>query len=65
MITGDHPLTAYSIAKELNMCTDFSEVCDMEEFSLYKQKSKEEFDVFIKSKKVFTRVSPIDKLEIV
>lgn len=65
MITGDHPLTAYSIAKELDLCNSFSEVCDTNELNLYKNKSKEEFDQFIKSKKVFTRVSPIDKLEIV
>lgn len=65
MITGDHPLTAYSIAKELELCDDYSEVCDGEELNFNKTRSQTEFDLFIKSKKVFTRVSPMDKLEIV
>ena len=65
MITGDHPLTAYSIAKELELCTSFDEVCDTNELNIYKAKTQEEFDEFVKSKKVFTRVTPMDKLEIV
>lgn len=65
MITGDHPLTAYSIAKELELCTSFDEVCDTNELKLYKEKTQEEFDNFVRSKKIFTRVTPMDKLEIV
>ena len=65
MITGDHPLTAFSIAKELDLCTCFDEVCDTNELNLYKRKTQEEFDNFVRSKKVFTRVTPMDKLEIV
>ncbi len=65
MITGDHPLTAYSIAKELELCRDYSEVCDTEELQKYLKKGYEEFDKFVKEKRVFTRVTPTDKLEIV
>ena len=65
MITGDHPLTAYSIAKELNICNSYDEVCDSEELIKQRKKNDIEFDKFVKSKKVFTRVSPLDKLEIV
>lgn len=65
MITGDHPLTAYSIAKELKIVTTKEEVTTTEEINEYLKKGQEEFDRFIRSKKVFTRVSPIDKLEIV
>ena len=65
MITGDHPLTAYSIAKELNLVTSYDEVATGEEIEDYLKKSKIEFDEFVKSKKVFSRVTPIDKLEIV
>ena len=65
MVTGDHPLTAYSIAKELDLCDDFSEVCESSELQKYYKKGLEEFDEFIKKKKVFTRVTPTDKLEIV
>ena len=65
MITGDHPLTAYSIAKELDLCSDYSEVCESNSLDKYLKKGYEEFDKFIKTKKVFTRVTPNQKLEIV
>ena len=65
MITGDHPLTAYSIAKSLGLTTSELEVTTGEEVDLYLSKGKEKFDNFVKSKTVFTRVTPIQKLEIV
>lgn len=65
MITGDHPLTAFSIAKELNLVTNFDEVATGDEIKEYLEMSKLEFDKFVKSKKVFSRVTPIEKLEIV
>jgi len=65
MITGDHPLTAFSIAKELNLTDNYDEVATSDEVSLYLNKSEEEFDLFVKEKKVFTRVTPIQKLKIV
>ena len=63
MITGDHPLTAFSIAKELKIANDFSEVATGEE--LLNCKNDLEFDKFIQNKKVFARVTPMDKLRIV
>lgn len=65
MITGDHPLTAFSIAKELDICQSFDEVCESSQLQKYYTKGQDELDRFIKEKKVFTRVSPIDKLEII
>lgn len=65
MITGDHPLTAFKIAKDLELVEDKDEVTDTIELNEYLKKGKKSFDKFIKSKKVFTRVTPIDKLEIV
>ena len=65
MITGDHPLTAFSIAKDLDLTANFSEVTTGDEVSKYLQKSSEEFDEFVKNKRVFSRVTPIQKLEIV
>ena len=65
MITGDHPLTAYTIAKNLDIVKDYSEVTTGEEIAEMLAKGEVEFDKFVKSKKVFTRVTPIDKLEIV
>lgn len=65
MITGDHPLTAFSIAKELGLVEDSTEVTTGKEVSEYFSKSTEEFDQFVKEKRVFTRVTPLDKLAIV
>lgn len=65
MITGDHPITAYSIAKTLDLATDYSYVTTGEEIEKYKNMSINEFDNFIKSKTVFSRVTPLQKLEIV
>ena len=65
MITGDHPLTAFSIAKELKMTDDYNEVTTGVEVEEFLNKSEKEFDSFIKTKKVFTRVTPIQKLKIV
>ena len=65
MITGDHPLTAFSIAKELNLTNDYEQVTTGEEVDFYLGKSQEEFDQFIKSKIIYTRVTPLQKLEIV
>ena len=65
MITGDHPLTAYSIAKKLDMASSFNEVVTGEEIEKVKKEDKENFDKFIKSKKIFTRITAIQKLEIV
>ena len=65
MITGDHPLTAYSIAKELKLTDNYDEVTTGVEVDTYLKKGKKEFDKFVKSKIVFTRVTPLQKLEIV
>ena len=65
MITGDHPLTAYSIAKDLELTNNYNEVTNGEEVENYLEKGDIEFDKFVSRKKVFTRVSPIQKLEIV
>lgn len=65
MITGDHPLTAYSIAKDLGLVEKYDEVTSGKELDEYFKKGKKEFDKFVKSKKIFTRVTPLNKLEIV
>ena len=65
MITGDHPLTAFSIAKELNLSDKEEEVTTYDEVEEYLHKGEKEFDAFVASKKGFTRVTPLQKLEIV
>ena len=64
MITGDHALTAYAIAKDLNMVESKEEVVTGADLDLHIGSDKE-FDKFIKNKKVFARVTPMQKLRIV
>ena len=65
MITGDHPLTAYSIAKDLKLTNNYEDVTNGEEVDKYLNKGKKEFDKFVSKKIIFTRVTPLQKLEIV
>lgn len=65
MITGDHQLTAFSIARELGITSSISEVANGEELETIFNKGQKDFDKYVKDKKVFTRVTPIQKLEIV
>ena len=65
MITGDHPLTAFEIGKELGLCKNYDEVCTYKDLEEYRNKTDEEFDNYISSIKVFARVTPMDKLDIV
>ena len=65
MITGDHPKTAYSIAHSLNMCSSYDEVITGDELEKYLKKGEAKFDEILKKKKVFSRVSPMQKLQIV
>jgi len=65
MITGDHPKTAFKIAKELDIANTYDDVITKEEFDKYLVLSTFEFDEMIKQKKVFARVTPNDKLKIV
>lgn len=65
MITGDHPLTAYSIGKDLNLLDNYDQVTNGTELEDYLIKGKKEFDDFIKDKTVFARVTPLNKLSII
>ena len=65
MVTGDHPLTSFSIAKELTLTDKQNDVTDGVEVAKYLKKGEKAFDKFVMSKCIFTRVTPLQKLEIV
>ena len=65
MITGDHPLTAFAIAKDLGLCKTKEEVATGADVEKYRQMGEEKFDKFVSKIKVFSRVTPMDKLDIV
>ena len=65
MITGDHPLTAFSIAKKLDLVNSIDDIVTGDELDDYIEKGEKEFDSFIKDIKVFSRVTPLQKLYIV
>lgn len=65
MITGDHPFTAFSIANELKLVTSYNEVATGVEIEEELKKGERSFDNFVREKKIFARVTPIEKLKIV
>ena len=65
MITGDHPLTAFSIAKDLDLTSSYSDVTTGNEVDEYLNKGESIFDKFIREKIIFTRVTPLQKLAII
>jgi len=65
MITGDHPLTAKSISKELGLINDDSWVVSGSEIEEAYNNSKEKLVRLISEHDVFARVSPSQKSIIV
>lgn len=66
MVTGDHPITAFAIARQLKLAETEDQLISGQELKKLSQgKSKEEFQNAIKDKRVFARVSPLQKMEIV
>jgi len=63
MITGDHPNTAFFIAKELGIAVSKDEVIDGEEISYWYENGAQK--EYIAQKRVFARVSPQQKQIIV
>lgn len=65
MITGDHQLTAFKIAKDLKLTSNYDEVTTGVLVDEQLALGEEKFDEFVRSHLVFTRISPIQKLKIV
>lgn len=61
MITGDHPLTALSIARDLQLADEPVALTGLE----LKQMTDEQLEVAVMNTTVYARVSPEDKLRIV
>ena len=62
MITGDHKLTAFAIAKEIGIATNLNQVLSGDEIN---SMTDEEFEKNLKNYTVFARVSPEHKVKIV
>lgn len=62
MVTGDHPVTALAIARDLGMASDYSQVVTGAELM---SKSPEEMEKIVERTNVFARVSPNQKYQIV
>lgn len=65
MVTGDHPLTAFAIAKELKIADNIDQVATSDQIEEMSNEPEEVFDEYIKNKTVFARVTPLQKLAIV
>jgi potassium/sodium efflux P-type ATPase len=65
MITGDHPATALAIAKELSIAEGSSQVVTGSELEAIGDPEVPAFLEKVGSSKVFARVTPLQKLEIV
>ncbi|MFA5270853.1 MAG: HAD family hydrolase, partial [Candidatus Omnitrophota bacterium] len=65
MITGDHPETAMAIARELHLAQTMGQVVTGSQFTEVKKSSSEVFSSLIRQARVFARVEPKQKLDIV
>ncbi|MEO0107853.1 MAG: HAD-IC family P-type ATPase [candidate division WOR-3 bacterium] len=65
MITGDHPATALAIARELGIAQQAAELATGEQLARVGGPDLPGYGPLVKSAKVFARVSPLDKLDIV
>ncbi|MDZ7319647.1 MAG: HAD-IC family P-type ATPase, partial [candidate division KSB1 bacterium] len=65
MITGDHPATAASIGKKLHIISSDHEVVTGAQLDEAWTKGEAEFDRLVYSARVFARVSPVQKKNIV
>lgn len=63
MITGDHPNTAFSIAKQLGIASNSNEVMNEKTLRIWEQEGAKAEE--IKDKTVFSRVTPSQKMKIV
>lgn len=64
IVTGDHPVTALAIAKELGIASSMDDIITGKELEKYGTDDDPRFIKMIKGVKVFARVTPLQKLYI-
>jgi Ca2+-transporting ATPase len=65
MITGDHPNTAFAIGKQLGLVKETSKIVTGHELEAIGSPDLPEYFERVRSGRIFARMSPIQKLEIV
>ena len=65
MVTGDHPLTAFKIARDLKLANSMDQVATSDQVEEAFAKGEYEFDDFVSEHIVYARVTPLQKLNIV
>lgn len=65
MVTGDHPITAFTIARELGLADDIQQVITGEQLSEAQHVGEDAVDALTARVRVFARVEPRQKLAIV
>ncbi len=65
MITGDHPVTALAIARDLDLAQDADAVVSGRMLRHAQQRGEKAFDDLVTKSRVFARVEPEQKLQIV
>ena len=65
MVTGDHPLTAFAIARELGIADDREKIVTGRQLEALGDPTSIRFQEAVKDARVFARVAPMQKLHIV
>jgi len=65
MVTGDHPITALAIARDLGMAENIDQVITGSDLRKAEQGGPEDIDALVSYGRVFARVEPRQKLQIV
>ena len=65
MITGDHPMTAWRIARDLGMETDSTKVISGQHLEQARQQGEKALNELVGTTRVFARIDPAQKLLIV
>ncbi|MBL8863168.1 MAG: HAD-IC family P-type ATPase [Planctomycetes bacterium] len=65
MVTGDHPLTSFAIAREVGIARSELEIVTGRELEAAAARGLDAVDTLVRGGRVFARVAPLQKLQIV